>query len=99
MIVSTSLGLPISLTCRLSSMKTRVHNLTQYIQGLHYVLDFVDKKTQDRQFYMTASGQGIRANDYILLQDGSQCKQFKVKQIEYHCDSSNMWIALLVTCS
>jgi MioC protein len=76
-------------------MQSRVHNYAHYVYGRDYVLEPVEQTSTCRAFYMTGHGRGIRPNDYIVLQNDQCTIQYKVEQVDYYCDASNLWIALL----
>jgi ribonucleotide reductase alpha subunit len=70
----------------------KTFDYTQSVLGRDYVFETTDDVTKA---YMTAYGKGIRRGDYIILQRGSQAKQYQVEEIDYYSDPSDMWIALL----
>lgn len=78
---------------------SKTHNYTQYISGRDYVIEPVDGSNMEQGFYMTGHGKGIRQNDYIILSDSPAPAQYRVEKIDYYCDSSDLWIALLFLCA
>lgn len=44
---------------------------------------------------MTGQGEDVDRGDYILLQYGSDCVRYQVKEIDYYAKPPDMWIALL----
>lgn len=77
---------------RLTFQPPRVHNYTDYQNGVDYVFEPASQGTQG---YMTGQGLGIQAGDRILLKldDMPQC--YEVKSIDYYSSPSTMWTALL----
>jgi hypothetical protein len=75
--------------------REKVHNYTQRVAGCHY---FLSPGEGSHQVYMTADGDGVQANDYILLSDEIGSTQYQVEGIEHYGDSPTMWTALLTRC-
>jgi hypothetical protein len=74
----------------------RIHDYTQRIQGKEYVLDAVADNDCEK-LYMTSQSKGIKPKDYILLSRGGSAVRYVIEQIDYYCDRSGMWIALLAS--
>lgn len=45
---------------------------------------------------MTAYGRGIKRGDLILLLYGKEKRRYRIEQIDYYANPSDLWIALLV---
>jgi hypothetical protein len=78
-------------------MAGKTHNYTRHVPALHYVIEAVQNDAGDR-FYMTANGTGVKAEDYILLQDGAGTAKYMVEQIDYYCGTPDYWVARLMKC-
>ena len=74
------------------------HNYTRHIQDEHYVLEaaIADPDQGSDRFTMTAYGDRIQAGDYILIRQKSEKIRYQVEQIDYYCDSPDLWIAQLI---
>ena len=44
---------------------------------------------------MTAREKGVKADDYIILQIGSESYRYQVEQIDYYSNPPDMWMALI----
>ena len=44
---------------------------------------------------MTARGKGVKLNDYIILQIGSESHRYQVDKIDYYSNPPDMWMALI----
>jgi hypothetical protein len=75
--------------------KARVHNYTRQTEGCHY---FVNAAEEENRVYMTADGDGVRCQDYILLEEATGATRYQVEEVEYYSDRPGMWTALLVKC-
>lgn len=73
--------------------KVRVHNYTSYKFGKDYAFDEIHDGSQA---YMTAYGRGIKPGDWITICREQVKIQYKVEQIDYYANPSNLWIALLI---
>jgi hypothetical protein len=77
------------------SQKIRVHNYTAYKLGRDYAFD---QMNDGDQAYMTAYGRNVRPGDYILVSHAGVKQRYRVEQIDYYANPSDMWIASLVKC-
>ncbi len=73
--------------------KFRIHNYTSYTCGKDYAFDEIH---DGAQAYMTAYGRGIKRGDYITVCRERVKIQYRVEQIDYYSNPSDLWIALLV---
>lgn len=80
-------------------MAGKTHNYTRHVPALHYVIEAVKDEPGNGQFYMTANGSGVKAQDYILLKDATGTVKYLVEQIDYYCGTPDYWVARLVKCS
>jgi hypothetical protein len=71
----------------------KVHNYTRRVQGCDY---FMSPAEESNQVYMTADGDGVKCQDYIVLKDETGSTQYQVEGIEYYGDSPSLWTALLI---
>jgi hypothetical protein len=78
---------------RRSHRKGRVHHYTSYKCGRDYAFDEIQDGSQA---YMTAYGYGVKPGDYITICRDKVKIQYKVEQIDYYSNPSDLWIALLV---
>jgi hypothetical protein len=79
--------------------QSKTHNYSRCVAGEEYVFGPATEKDQKQgatRFCMTSTGDGIRCSDLILLRNGRSLDKFRVEQIEYYSDYSEMWSALLV---
>jgi hypothetical protein len=79
-------------------MAGKTHNYARQAEGSNYIIEAIETDSKEKHFYMTAIGAGVKRNDYILLKEGASMVRYQVKQIDYYCEMSTMWIALLVQC-
>lgn len=77
---------------KLKLHKHKTHDFTECIPGTNYVFEIADNLTTA---YMTAQGKGVKVNDYIVLQIGSEFHRYQVEQIDYYSNPSDMWMALI----
>ncbi|NJO80572.1 MAG: hypothetical protein HC827_20075 [Cyanobacteria bacterium RM1_2_2] len=80
-------------------MAGKTHNYTRHIPALHYVIEAIQDDANRGQFYMTANGAGVKAEDYILLQESTGAAKYRVEQIDYYCGTPDYWVARLIKCS
>jgi hypothetical protein len=73
----------------------KVHNYTRQVAGCHY---FISPAESCHKIYMTAEGDRVQRNDYILLQDEQGSTRYQVEGIEHYGDTPALWTALLVKC-
>jgi hypothetical protein len=79
--------------------QSKTHNYSRCVAGEEYVFGPATEKDQQQgasRFCMTSTGDGVRCNDFILLRNGRNLDRFRVEQIEYYSEYSEMWSALLV---
>ncbi|MBH8554707.1 hypothetical protein I8751_20560 [Nostocaceae cyanobacterium CENA357] len=74
------------------SKKHKTHDYSQLIWGKDYVFESLSSGIEGQ---MTGIGKGIKPRDYIILQRGFETYRYRVEQIDYYSDPSDMWIALL----
>ncbi len=72
--------------------KNKTHDYSRFISGQDYVFEILEGSIQG---YMTGQGKDIKPGDYILLQKGSESYRYRVEEIDYYSNPSDMWIALL----
>jgi hypothetical protein len=87
-----SVLLPIHSLGKESKLKNKVHDYSQLVAGQDYILEILE---EGMGAYMTATGKGVKPQDYIILQSGYQNYRYKVEAIDYYTDPSDMWMALL----
>jgi hypothetical protein len=80
-------------------MAGKTHNYTRHLPAVHYVIESAKDAPEPGRFYMTANGSGVKAEDYILLQDATGTVKYRVEQIDYYCGTPDYWVAQLVKCS
>lgn len=74
----------------------KVHDYTQQQQEQDYCFGSApDETSASKRFSMTGVGDGIRQNDYILLQQDPGSVRYQVVEISYYSNVKNLWIALL----
>ncbi|WGV24473.1 hypothetical protein [Halotia branconii] len=86
-----SLPLLFSPVKRLSK-KRKIHDYSHLVWGKDYVFESLNDGTEAQ---MTGMGKGIKPRDYIILQRGFETYRYRVEQIDYYSDPSDMWMALL----
>ncbi|MCG8362147.1 MAG: hypothetical protein MJA27_02295 [Pseudanabaenales cyanobacterium] len=72
------------------------HDFTQHEPGYDYILEVADEESESKGFYMTGQRLGIKPQDNIILQHGSDTVQYRVASIEHYIDPPDMWLAFLV---
>jgi len=77
---------------KLKLHKHKTHDFTQCVSGSDYVFEVAENFTTA---YMTARGKGVKPNDYIILQIGSDSHRYQVEQIDYYSNPPDMWMALI----
>ncbi|AKG24485.1 hypothetical protein [Calothrix sp. 336/3] len=96
---STKLSLSLSMilaslvnlaTSQARQRKTKVYDCTEFVCGQDYVLE-----TTDDGSYITAQFRGVKAGDHIILNNGSGSQRYRVEEIDYYSEPSDMWTALL----
>ncbi|BAY61238.1 hypothetical protein NIES22_12990 [Calothrix brevissima NIES-22] len=87
-----SVFLPIRSFGKDLKLTHKVHDYSQLVAGKDYILEIID---EGMKAYMTATGKGIKPQDYIILQSNSQNYRYKIESIDYYADPSDMWMALL----
>lgn len=87
-----SVFLPIRSIGKELKFTNKVHDYSQLVAGQDYILEMID---EGMKAYMTATGKGIKPQDYIILQSNSQNYRYKVESIDYYADPSDMWMAVL----
>lgn len=81
----------------LSSKKLKSPNVHKYVEahnGQEFVIDPFDKPLA--LYTMTSQRAKVKLSDYILIQDESGSKTYKILEIDYYCNGlPDMWIAKL----
>lgn len=72
------------------------HDFTQQEPGYDYILEVADEDSEHKGFYMTGQKMGIKPDDNIILQNGSDTVRYRVKSIDYYIEPPDMWLAFLV---
>ncbi|MEH2467373.1 hypothetical protein [Nostoc sp.] len=72
--------------------KNKIHNYSQQVWGSDYVFECFNEGMIG---YMTGVGKGIKPGDRIILRQGYESYQYQVEEIDYYCEPSDMWMALL----
>lgn len=80
------------LIAKLKAKKQKTYDYTRQVSGQDYVFEPIDDDTKG---YMTAQGKGVAVGDFISLQNGAEVSHYQVEQIEYYCNPSDMWTAVL----
>ncbi|BDM77905.1 hypothetical protein [Acaryochloris marina] len=78
------------------SRKSRVHRYE------HSALssDFCIEAAPDQSgFFMTSCKAGVRRGDVIHISEAGQRSEYRIDEIDYYSDPSDMWIAKLRTVS
>jgi MioC protein len=70
----------------------KIRDYTGYEPGRDYLFESIDGGAGG---YMTGQGKGIERGDYLILPDGSGTSRYRVDEIDYYSNPSDMWIALL----
>ncbi len=84
---STNLG-----SAKLKSPK--IHTYTEAHNGQEFVIDPFDESLE--LYTMTSQRARVKLYDYILIQDESGSKTYKILEIDYYCNGlPDMWIAKL----
>jgi len=68
----------------------RTHDYSKRYWGHDYIFNPVDGGKRGQ---MSGWGEGIKAGDYLILQNGDATTRYQVTHIEYHNDPEDMWIA------
>lgn len=77
---------------RQASSSVKIYDYRRYSFGSDYIFELVDHTNTG---YMTGYGMGIKPGDHLLLTINNQVCQYRVQEIDYYADPSDMWIALL----
>jgi hypothetical protein len=70
----------------------KTYDYTQYISGRDYFFELLNG---GMTACMTAEGSCPKCGDRILLKNGDKTYQYQIEQIDYYCNPSDMWMALL----
>jgi len=70
----------------------RTHDYRHLVWGSDYVFELLNTEMLAS---MTGIGEGIKADDYIILQKDGKSYRYQVQQIDYYSDPPDMWIAVL----
>lgn len=71
----------------------RLYDYTQFEGGHDYAFEQIEGGDQA---YMTSQGKGLRKGDYLLLKDReAQPIRYRIEEIDYYADPSDMWMASL----
>lgn len=70
------------------------HDYTKRGWGHDYVIHSVIRDGQELR--MSGWGRGIRAGDFLLLENEGSSTRYRVESISYHRDPSDMWAAAAV---
>lgn len=73
--------------------RNQTYDYTDCISGRDYVFETLDDDSTS--CYMTARWKSIRCGDYIILANASGAEKYRVEEIDYYSEPSDMWIALL----
>jgi hypothetical protein len=76
--------------------RKKIHDYTHLIPELDYVFEL---SGQGDTGHMTGCGKGITPGDCLLLCQGGESVEYKVEEINYYANPSNMWTALLTRVS
>lgn len=79
-------------------MAGKMHNYARRTPELHYVIEAATDEPDGRHFYMTGNGRGVKAQDFILLQEEVGAVKYQVECIDYYCGMPDYWVAKLVKC-
>ncbi|GAB4243395.1 MAG: hypothetical protein Kow0049_32960 [Stanieria sp.] len=77
---------------RQASSSVKIHDYRRYSLGSDYIFELVDHTDKG---YMTGYGMGVKPGDHLLLTIDNQVCQYRVQEIDYYANPSDMWIALL----
>lgn len=77
---------------KLKLHKHKTHDFTECVPGTDYVFEVAENITTA---HMTARGKGVKPDDYIVLQIGSEFCRYQVEQIDYYSNPPDMWMALI----
>jgi hypothetical protein len=95
--IATLSSLATYLVNTIGKARDRVHHYQLADIGVEFVLE------PDRENYgyqvMTAQRSGVKCGDCIVFHDSSGQKDYRVVEIDYYYDPSDMWIAKLWPCS
>lgn len=69
-----------------------MHNYTRCDAGVDYVFEFAQA---DGLGYLTSQGRNVKCGDCIVLGDQANPDQYRVEEIDYYANPSDMWIAAL----
>ncbi len=90
--VLANLGLPNLNPFMTQRQNIKIHDCTQDELDSDYFFEAIGDGTKA---YMTSQGRSVRQGEYILLQTGTKVEKYKIEQVDYYCNPSDMWIALL----
>ena len=68
------------------------HDYTERMRGWGHDYTFSPRRG-GLEGYMQGWGTGIKAGDYLLLQNGTGSTRYKVNSIRYYMDPEDMWEA------
>ena len=82
----------------LGSRKLKRPKIHKYVEAHNEQAFVIDPFDENLDLYtMTSQRARVKLSDYILIQDKSGSKTYKILEIDYYCDRSlDMWIAKLV---
>lgn len=63
------------------------------ISGRDYVFEILDDDSTGA--YMTARWKSIKRGDCIILANASSIEKYRVEEIDYYSEPSDMWVAFL----
>jgi hypothetical protein len=72
--------------------KPRTYNYTKLTRGQDYFFESIEEGTKG---YLTKQGQKVQPGDYIILREENNTFRYKIEEIDYYSNPSDMWIALL----
>ncbi|BAU67263.1 hypothetical protein STA3757_46740 [Stanieria sp. NIES-3757] len=77
---------------RQASSSVKIYDYRRYSFGSDYIFELVNNTNTG---YMTGYGMGIKPGDHLLLTINNRVCQYRVQEIDYYANPSDMWIALL----
>lgn len=67
------------------------YNYSRYSNGQDYIFSAIDSN----QAYLTAQGGNPQVGDFLILKLNHQTYRYEIRHIDYYCNPSDMWIALI----
>ena len=76
----------------LKTQRQKTHDYTKLTWGTDYEFELLEN---NRQAQMTAQGKGVKPGDRIILKNNTFTETYRIEDVEYYSNPSDMWIGLL----